>query len=58
MSNANRPQCELGHDLDFIGHNHVVPDEYAEHFPPGDPQVAATVARRKAYIAEFQASRA
>lgn len=52
-----RPTCDLGHELDHIAGNHVVPDEYAEHFPPGDPGAAAQIEKRKAYIREFFADR-
>lgn len=53
---AERPRCDLGHELDFIGHNHVEPDEIREHYPPSEV-VERLIARRKAYILQFRASR-
>lgn len=54
---SERPRCELGHELDFIGHNHVDPDQLREHVAPGDEvgraSIERTIADRKAYIKRF-----
>jgi hypothetical protein len=56
---SERPKCELGHELDFIGHNHIDPDQLREHVAPDDGlgrhSMEVTIANRKAYIREFNA---
>ncbi len=54
---TERPKCDLGHELDFIGHNHVEPDHLREHVAPGDDvglaSIERTISARKAFIQKF-----